>query len=127
MAKFKIQPDPTFSGEVDIPRVGGTVVKVPFTFKYLDREQLAELFSEWEAAMKPISDEYLAGNTTLREYSKAVMDEQVKQLQAIVVGWDFDDEFNAENIAALVRTSVSAPAAVISYYQEAFQRAKLGN
>ena len=127
MAKFKIQPDPTFTGVVDIPRVGGAIVQVEVTFKYLDRAQLAQLFSKWEATMKAINDRYLAGETDLQGYSAEVMAAQSEQIKEIVVGWDFDDEFSDENIKALVRTSVAAPGAVIQHYQEAFQKAKVGN
>lgn len=45
--KFSIAQAPTFESSVEIPRLGGESIKVPFTFKYLDREALADLYSSW--------------------------------------------------------------------------------
>ncbi|MFO6289819.1 phage tail assembly chaperone, partial [Pseudomonas aeruginosa] len=39
--KFSIAQAPTFESSVEIPRLGGESIKVPFTFKYLDRVALA--------------------------------------------------------------------------------------
>ena len=42
MAKISIQQNPTFKVDVEIPRIGDKVVKVPFVFAYLNRDELAE-------------------------------------------------------------------------------------
>ena len=127
MAKFKIKPDPTFTGEVAIPRVGGEPTVAPFVFKYLDREELAALFQEWDKQTQSISDKYLSKKLDLKSYTSASVDMQVKQLKQILAGWEFDDEFNDANIRELVNSAVSVPSAIIQHYQEAFQRAKTGN
>ena len=52
MAKFKIAQNPTFKADVEIPRVGGETIKVPFVFKYRDRKELAALFAGWQQSAK---------------------------------------------------------------------------
>jgi hypothetical protein len=127
MAKFKIQPEPTFTSLVKIPRVGGDPIEVPFTFKYMDRDALAKLFKQWADDSLAVQEKFSEGELDLPAFTAGMMETQCKQIKDIVIGWDFDDEFNDESVMALVKTSVSVPAAVISTYQEAFQRSRLGN
>ena len=42
MAKFKIAQNPTFKADVEIPRVGGEFIKVPFEFKYRAARRLSK-------------------------------------------------------------------------------------
>jgi len=125
--QFKIAQDPTFKTDVDIPRVGGDAIKVPFEFKYRNRIELAELFSRWSeqrsALQKRIEDESLA----LAEVAAAEIDLQVEQIKSLVVGWGFDDKLGDESIRSLVKTSVNVPSAVIAAYTDSFHQARLGN
>lgn len=122
--KFKIANNPTFKSKVSIPRVGGSEIEVEFEFKYLTRKQLAAIYEEWQAKLSELN---ITDDTTLTELTDIEVELQIKQLKDIVVGWDFDDEFNDENIEQLVETSVFAAKTVIESYQEAYMKAKVGN
>ena len=122
--KFKIANNPTFKSKVSIPRVGGSEIEVEFEFKYLTRKQLAAIDEEWQAKLSELN---ITDETTLSELTDIEVELQIKQLKDIVVGWDFDDEFNDENIEQLVETSVFAAKTVIESYQEAYMKAKVGN
>lgn len=127
MAKIKIAQNPTFTAAVQLPRVGAEPVAVDFTFRYMDRLALADMFDRWgkdreawlEKAKEP-GAEWVA--TTAGE-----VDLQVKQLTEIVVGWDLEDDFSGEAILDLVRTCTGAPKAVIDAFQAAYNPARLGN
>ena len=122
--KFKIANNPTFKSKVSIPRVGGSEIEVEFEFKYLTRKQLASIYEEWQAKLAELN---ITDDTTLTELTDIEVELQIKQLKDIVIGWDFDDEFNDENIEQLVETSVFAAKTVIESYQEAYMKAKVGN
>ncbi|MGS0546527.1 phage tail assembly chaperone [Pseudomonas fluorescens] len=129
MAKFKIAQNPTFKAVVDIPRVGGTVIQVPFEFKYRDRKELAKLFAGWQESVKEDQERFKAkgDELTLIEITDSHVERQIEQVTQLVTGWGFDDKFNAESIRALVETSAGAGDAIVDAYQKAFSAARLGN
>ncbi|MDD1947733.1 phage tail assembly chaperone [Pseudomonas carnis] len=129
MAKFKIAQNPTFKAVVDIPRVGGTVIQVPFEFKYRDRKELAKLFAGWQESVKEDQERFKAkgDELTLIEITDSHVERQIEQVTQLVTGWGFDDKFSAESIRALVETSAGAGDAIVDAYQKAFSAARLGN
>lgn len=133
MAKsFKLQLNPTFNAPVSIPRVGGEPLKVTFTFKTLDRRALAAVFDKWkkdnfaliEAAQKAEED---GTPFTLTEWADRELELQINQVKDITNGWGFDDEFNDENIEALLNSSISVTDAILEQYNAAYTRAREGN
>lgn len=122
--KFKIANNPTFKSKVSIPRVGGEEIEVEFEFKYLTRKELAKVYEGWQ---EKLTDLNITDDTTLSELTDIEVELQIKQLKDIVQGWDFEDEFNDDNIEQLVETSVFAAKTVIEAYQEAYMKAKVGN
>lgn len=122
--KFKIANNPTFKSKVSIPRVGGDEIEVEFEFKYLTRKELAKVYDGWQ---EKLTDLNITDDTTLTELTDIEVELQIKQLKDIVQGWDFEDEFNDDNIEQLVETSVFAAKTVIEAYQEAYMKAKVGN
>jgi hypothetical protein len=129
MAKFKIAQNPTFKADVDIPRVGGTTIKVPFEFKYRDRKGLAALFAGWQESAKEDQERFKAkgGELSLIEITDSHIERQVEQVAQLVAGWGFDDKLSPESIRALVETSAGAGDAIVDAYQKAFSSARLGN
>lgn len=122
--KFKIANNPSFKSKVSIPRVGGDEIEVEFEFKYLTRKELAKVYEGWQ---EKLTDLNITDDTTLTELTDIEVELQIKQLKDIVQGWDFEDEFNDDNIEQLVETSVFAAKTVIEAYQEAYMKAKVGN
>lgn len=129
MAKFKIAQNPTFKADVDIPRVGGTTIKVPFEFKYRDRKELAKLFAGWQESAKEDQERFKAkgDDLTLIEITDSHVERQVEQVTQLVTGWGFEDKLNPESIRALVETSAGAGDAIVDAYQKAFSAVRLGN
>lgn len=129
---FKVAINPTFKATVKIPMVGREPMAVGFTFKVLDRRALAKLFDSWKEqniALAQESEERKdQGNPlTLEEWTDREIALQVNQVKDVVVGWGFAEEFNDENIEALVATSVSVTDVIIQEYNEAYTRARQGN
>ncbi|WP_085637895.1 MULTISPECIES: phage tail assembly chaperone [unclassified Pseudomonas] len=124
-SKFLLVPKPTFSSAVMLPAVGGEPVKVNFEFRYRDRTELASLYAEWGERHKALGEKI--EETGLEQFTAMMIDLQVEQLQAIVVGWDIAETFNEENLRVLVRSLTAAPSVVLAAYSEAFQNARLGN
>lgn len=129
MAKFKIAQNPTFKADVEIPRVGGELIKVPFEFKYRDRKALAALFLGWQHTLKADEARFKAmgEDLTIVELTDAGIERQVEQVEALVLDWGFDDKLSPESIRALVETSAGAAEAIIKAYQQAFDTSRLGN
>lgn len=122
--KFKIAQNPTFKAKVGIPRVGADDIEVEFEYKFLPRKQLAEMYDSWRAESSKLE---VNDDTNLSDLTAFEVDLQVQQLKEILVGWNFDDEFNEDNIRALVETSVGATKAIIAGFQESYSKSKLGN
>jgi len=127
MPKIKIAQNPTFSAEVQIPRVGGGVQPVSFTFRYLDRIALAKLYDGWHKTAEEQAEKAKADGATLEQFTAAEIQLQVEQIKAVVVGWGFDDKFTDEAVLELVSTCLGSPLAVLSAYREAYAQARLGN
>ncbi len=129
MAKFKIAQNPTFKADVEIPRVGGQVIKVPFEFKYRDRKALAALFLSWQETLKADEARFkeMGAELTIVDLTEAGIERQVDQVEALVAGWGFDDKLSQVSIRALVETSPGAGDAIVKAYQQAFDPARLGN
>lgn len=129
MAKFKIAQNPTFKADVEIPRVGSQVIKVPFEFKYRDRKALAALFLSWQETLKADEARFkeMGAELTIVDLTEAGIERQVDQVEALVAGWGFDDKLSQVSIRALVETSAGAGDAIVKAYQQAFDPARLGN
>ena len=129
MAKFKIAQNPTFKADVEIPRVGGQVIKVSFEFKYRDRKALAALFLSWQETLKADEARFkeMGAELTIVDLTEAGIERQVDQVEALVAGWGFDDKLSQVSIRALVETSAGAGDAIVKAYQQAFDPARLGN
>lgn len=127
---FKIQQNPTFKETVKIPRVGGEPLEVVFEYKYLTRKELAALQDDWNKATKEMIEKWTEAEDaerSLEEMSEDEITHNVKQLKDIVVGWNFSDEFNDENIRALVESSLHTTDSIVKAYYEAYAKAKVGN
>lgn len=127
MAKIKIAQNPTFKADVMIPRIGCEPTPVGFEFRYMDRSELAALFDQWNLSRDEMAAKGKAEGWTWEASTEAEIHHQVGQIKAVVVSWDFDDEFGDEAIANLVRTCIGAPRAVLDAYQNAYSPARLGN
>jgi hypothetical protein len=129
MTTFNIAQSATFMAEVEIPRAGGEAIKVPFEFQYRDRKALALLFASWQEVIRQDLEKFKAKGDDLSivDTTDADIDRQIAQVEALVVGWGFDDDFSPESIRALVETSAGAGQAIVDTYQKAFAPARLGN
>ncbi|MNH91843.1 hypothetical protein D3C85_1294680 [compost metagenome] len=127
MAKFSIAPKPTFTVDVAIPQVGGKPAMVPFTFKYRDRTELAELFDFWKEKAEALGDRFKGTEPSLSEVTAAEVEQGVDQIKDLVVSWGFNDKLNDESITALVKSCIGVSDAVVKAYSEAFGKARLGN
>lgn len=122
--KFKIAQEATFKAPVTIPRVGGDPIVVNMEYKYLTRKELADLYESWQEYAKGID---IKEGQSLGEITDLEVGLQVKQLSDILVGWEFEDEFNEENISQFVIACIGATPAVLDKYQEAYSKTQLGN
>lgn len=127
MPKFSIAPKPTFTVDVAIPQVGGKPAMVPFTFKYRDRTELAELFDSWKEKAEALGERFNGTEPTMSEVTAAEVEQGVAQIKDLVVSWGFGDKLNDESITALVKSCVGVSDAVVKAYSDAFGKARLGN
>ena len=101
---FKINPDPTFKVDVEIPLHGSKKPgKLGFTFKHRTLTQLKELTNRFKDMSDP----------------EAVLE--------IAEGWDAKEEFNKENIEILLENYIGAATAIIDTYIAEHKQAKIKN
>ena len=101
-----------------------------FEFKYFTRKELAALQDDWNKATKEMIEKWTEAEDaerSLEEMSEDEISHNVKQLKDIVVGWNFSDEFNDENIRALVEATLHTTDSIVKAYYEAYAKAKVGN
>lgn len=129
--KFKIAQAASFKQTVKIPRVGGESIDVEFEYVYLTRPQLTKLNDKWHKAQLELLEGWEKareeGTLEAEKMNEDETEHNVNQIKDIVISWGFEDKFTDENIRALVETSLGATDAVIGAYNEAYQKAKLGN
>ena len=125
--KFSIKVNPTFSKVVSIPRVGGDPIDVPFVFKTFDRKGLAKIYSKWGKENEEMIKCGKEEDWDLETWAEQEIEMQVGQVKDIVHGWGFDDEFNDENIEALVSTTTSVTGIIQEVYNDSYSKAKMGN
>ena len=102
MAKFKLQPDPTFKRRVSIPVPGDAKAgEIEFTFRFRSRDDLAAFYKAMSSGDKPRIDAILE----------------------MATGWDLSDEFNAANVKVLDETFIGALERVTEAYWEEHTKA----
>lgn len=124
--KFSIAQNPTFKAKVDIPRIGGEPISVEMEYKFIPRKELASVFQSWQEGFENIK-ENITEESKLTEMSDLEIELQVEQLKDILVGWGFDDEFNDDNIRAVVELSAQATQAIVDGFHAAYTKSKVGN
>lgn len=96
MARFKLNPDPTFKAKVGIPIPSTDAFEdVIFEFKYRNRD---DAIAWWESVKeKPVAE----------------------AMASMLAGWELDDEFTPENVALLCNNYTGAyPATLEKYLKE---------
>ena len=124
--KFSIKRDPTFTTTVNLPAPGQAPVPVSFTFKWMDRESLAK-FHDARVNFAQEFMEKAKDTKSGADLAKFAIDFEVPQLKSIIAGWDIEEEFNDENLRALVESGSELPAAIVNGYLAAYDKAREGN
>lgn len=91
--KLTLTPDPTFKLKVGIPVPGKGAAPVEFTFKYRDKDKMAE---------------WLESLSSYENDGAMVLD--------IATGWDLAEPFDAENIEKLEKTYPGSVRAITDAY-----------
>ncbi len=124
--KFSIKRDPTSTTDVFLPSPGQEPVKVNFTFKWMDRKSLVAFNAERFKFGEDFSKKY-EEKASSEELAQFAIDFEVPQLKSIIAGWDIEEEFNDENLRALVESGSELPAAIVRGYLAAYEKAREGN
>lgn len=126
--KFSIKRDPTFKATVNLPSPGQEPVPVEFTFKWMDRKELTKFNDDrYQFFVTKVPDYAKEEGVTGIDVAQFVIDYEVPQLKAIIAGWDIEEEFNDENLQALVESGSELPAAIVNGYLAAYDKAREGN
>ncbi|CAL1778356.1 tail length tape measure protein [Acinetobacter phage vB_AbaS_Silvergun] len=125
--KFSIKRDPTFKTTIPLPVVGGKSVPVDFEFRYLDRKGLSEFQGSRVEFAREFGEFVSKPDTTSTQIAQMAIDFEVPQLKSIIVNWDIEEEFNDENLAALVESGSEITAAIVEGYFDAYVKAREGN
>lgn len=125
--KFSIKRDPTFKTTIPLPVVGGKAVPVEFEFRYLDRKGLSEFQGSRVEFAREFGKFVSEPDTTSTQIAQMAIDFEVPQLKSIIVNWDIEEEFNDENLAALVESGSEITAAIVEGYFDAYVKAREGN
>lgn len=113
MPKLTLVANPTFTADVPIPVAGGEPVNVKMTFKHRTRKE----WDEWLAASKARAE-----SDTPR-----TPEDDVNSFMDFVVGWDFEEEFNKENVALLLQNHYTAGYAAVRVYSTELWASKVKN
>lgn len=103
MARLKLNPEPTFKAKVGIPVPGSRPAEVLFTFKHRTRDDVIA----WAEGSREQND--------------------VESVLDCVVGWDLDDEFNAENVERLCNNYPGSGLTIVAAYLDELRGARAKN
>lgn len=102
---FKLIPNPTFTAVVEIPRAGEEAPGLlSFTFHHYGLVEYQKWLGEHQRELESLASD-VDGLPLM-----------VKGIQHIAKGWALDDEFNAENITALLTNYGRAYASITATY-----------
>lgn len=127
MAKFSVKRNPTFTASVSLPVVGGESVAVNFTFKHMNRIELAEFQNKRIEFAKSIADLASQNTTTASDIAKFAIDFEFPQLKGVIEAWDIEEELNDSNLMELVESGSEITAAIVNGYIDAYHKAREGN
>lgn len=100
MAKFKLQPEPTFKAKVKIPVPGeAREPEVEFTFRFRDRDELQALLD------------------------RAKDQDIVQTTMEMASAWDLSDKFDEDNVRLLDKTYLGSLGRVVETYWEQHTKA----
>lgn len=103
MPKISINPAPTFKKAVPVPDPGNGFVDVVLTFKHRSKKAMDEFI----ASVKERSD--------------------VENFMAMVVGWELEDEFNLDNVTALLDGRMGTSVSAFETYVNELTKFRKGN
>jgi len=103
MGKLQLVAAPTFKFKVGIPVAGGESVDVVMEFKHRTKSGLDEFIRARD------------GKTDNESFME------------MVIGWDLDDEFNAENVDLLLENYIGTALATYKTYIDQLVQARLKN
>lgn len=152
MANIKIDLDPkgpiTYDREVAIPTPSGKPLKVTFTFKHRNREEMAALREKYIAkardnyilatveveeerarreADKNAGRTYMPPDPKLVEGVPEAIASDVAAVLDVANGWNLDYEFTAENVGKFLALYAAAPKAIGDDYFVSMTEGRLGN
>lgn len=111
--KFKLIPNPTFTGVVVIPTPGSEEgVELGVTFNHLSMSKLLDLQKDFAER-----SEKLEKRKGYKPGDEAEL--MVEFLKVILSGWDIEDEFNDENLRVVVENHPRFFDSVSGQYQQA--------
>lgn len=126
--KIKLDLDSTdsldFESTVDIPTPSGAPIKIPFTFVYRDRLQMAQLFDAFVAEAKAAEP---APDTTMVDAVDAAIGSDVALIKRVATGWGLEAAFDDTNLRKLCTRYSGAGSAILSHYRVALTQGRLGN
>ena len=103
MAKFSLDPNPTFKAKVQIPIPGGDDVPVEFTFKHRTRDDVKAFIDTIDG----------------RSDVDLILD--------IAEGWELADAFNRDSVEKLTQNYHGSASSVFETYIEELGKARKGN
>lgn len=74
-----------------------------------------------------VKDKALAEKWGNAEWADARISYDFDCLKTIVVGWDIEEDFNDDNLRALVESGSDFPAVIVRGYLAAYEKAREGN
>lgn len=130
----------TFDAIVHVPTPNGQPVLLPLTFRYRNREEVAELFDDFiardrarsadrerEAASEKIGAAP-PEEKTLKQYAIEATARDVEATMKIANAWDVQDrEFGPEQLAKFFRRYPGAYAAIVTHWRLSLTEGRLGN
>lgn len=127
MPKFSVKRNPTFTAAVSLPVVGGEAVVANFTFKHMNRIELAEFQNKRIEFAKAIAELASQNTTTASDIAKFAIDFEFPQLKGIIEAWDIEEELNDSNLMALVESGSELTAAIVNGFLDSYHKAREGN
>ena len=132
--------DISFDGLVRIPTPDGSELLVPFTFRYRNREEVAEVFDEFivrdrarAAQREQQADAARAAedhpdDKTLKQYAIEATQRDVEATLRIAKGWGVEGrEFGAEQLTKFFRRYPGAYAQIVTHWRLSLTEGRLGN
>lgn len=127
MPKIQLgSPPASFSHPVSFELLDGTTAEITVTFRYRSRSEFSAFIDELYPR-NPVEQLEHPASENLQSAAGRGIDRDVRHILGVAVGWDLEDNFDADGVRLLADRYPAAISAIVDFYGKAITEGRVKN